>query len=177
MEQGKPIAMPNGALGLADSHVVKENRLGLTARYGDLPELPEYEGLQNGDSTISKLMKNFIGKFSADNEFKNINRKNDLMLQKLVDDKPEERYRTKPHVYVDPRDDLKLDDTFIASDGTFNDRSTVGYKLPLDTQTQNFDVVNKWESTLTKLKSGEGRKDGIREMEYPLRPFPFDKLH
>jgi hypothetical protein len=100
-----------------------------------------------------------------------------LLLQKLADDKPEDRYRTKPHVYVDPRDDLKLDDTFMQSNDTFNDRSEVEYRLPSDSQRQNFDIVNKWESTLQRLKSGEGREGGIREMEYPLKPFPFDALH
>lgn len=177
IEQGKSIVMPNGALGIADDHKVQENRYGITAKYGELPSLPEYDGLQNGDSTISKLMKNFMGKHTGDSEFKNINRKNDLMLQRLVDDKPEDRYRQKPHVYVDPKDDVKLDDTFLGSDadGTFNDRSE--YNLPLPSERQNFDVVNKWESTLEKLTQGKGRDDGIRESEYPLKPFPFDQLH
>jgi len=170
IEEGKSIAMPNGALGIADNHTIKEDRLGITAKLGnEIPSLPEYNGLQNGDSTISKLMKNFIGKQTGENEFKEINRKNDLMLQKLVDDKPEDRYRMKPNVYVNPREDIKLDDTF-------NDRSTVDYKLPNDSN-QNYEVVNKWGSTLTRLKNGEGKKEGIRESEYPLRPLPFNALH
>ena len=177
IEAGKSIAMPNGALGIADNHTIKEDRLGITAKMGEeIPSIPEYDGLLNKDSTISKLMKNFMGKNTGENEFKEINRKNDLMLQKLVDDKPEERYRTKPHVYVDPREDLKMDDTFLGDD-TFNDRSTVNYKLENDSKHQNYDVVDKWESTLSRLKNGQDRNDGIRETEYPLKPLPFDALH
>lgn len=188
LEKGKSIAMPNGALGLNDDHVIEENRNGITAKYGDLPSLPEYEGLQNGDDTISRLMKGFLEKNNqGDNEFKNINRKNDLMLQKLIDDRPEARYRQKPHVYVDPKED-KINSSIIDSnndtfndrsfyDKTFNERSHSTFKLPSDTKRQNFDVVNQWESTLDELKSGIGVKDGIRETEYPLKPFPFDGLH
>lgn len=178
IEQGKSIAMPTGALGIAEKGPSAELRFGLTAQMDSVPELPEYQGLQNGDSTISKLMKNFIDKQKGDNEFKAINRKNDLMLQRLIEDKPEERYRTKPHVYVNPRDDIKFDDTFMNTDnGTFNDRTLVGLKLPSDSKVQNYDVVNKWESTLSQLKDGIGYKDGIRETQYPLKPFPFDELH
>lgn len=171
--------MPSGALGVSTPKKFKEDRMGITAKRGEFPSLPEYEGLQNGDSTISKLMKNFIGKRTNGNEFNEINRKNDLMLQKLADDKPEERYRTKPHVYVDPKDDIKNDgDTFSGfDDGTFNDRSTINMRLPSESNYQNYDVVNKWGSTLSDLKDGFGRKDGIRESQYPLKPFPFNDLH
>ena len=178
LEQGKSIAMPNGGLGVADDHLVKEDRNGITANYGgQLPSLPEYDGLQNGDSTISKLMKNFIGRNTGENEFKSINRRNDLILQKLVDDKPEERYRTKPHVYVDPKEDTKFGDTFMQSNGTFNDRSDVGFQLPTQSNNLNYDVINEYGSTLNRLKSGEGRTNGIRDLEMPLKPRPFNALH
>jgi hypothetical protein len=81
----------------------------------------------------------------------------------------------KPHVYVDPGKDPKLDDEF---DNTFNDRSETKHELPsITSHKQNFDVVERWGSTLNNLKEGEGHKDGVRETEYPLKPLPFDKLH
>jgi hypothetical protein len=154
-------------MGLNSRALVKENRFGITAKYGgELPELPEYQGLQNGDDTISRLMRGFMNK-------------NDRALDKLGSDRPEERYRLKPHVYVDPQDDRPSTGGSFQGNDTFNDRSSVGNgtRLYSDTKFQNFDVVDKWEKTIQELKKGQGIRDGIRETQYPLKPKPFNALH
>ena len=115
---------------------------------------------------------------------KSVNRKTDLLMDKWKelekvlnpgeggaegrgrDEIDLYRYRRFPHVYVDPIEE------------DFNERSLSSKAATKkDLRLMNRDVEKEWGNTLSKLKAGVGTRNSIRDLEYPLEPRPFDRMH